>query len=184
MIIVEGPRNCGKSYLISNIIFKRMFKKYKFSFADFDRSFRFDESAAVNFAMGKDFQILKLAQDKMLKDGILMDRGPISSIVYGLLNGRMDMDFADELIKEIIKLLKCSGIHIIYVYGKNPIERKNKDKWDEMEYGKQKQMYDTIFSKIESCYFLNKTSFENKFNSESILSFNKLIFELFSIRGV
>lgn len=165
MVIIEGPRNVGKSFLL------RGFPHFKFDLIDFCKEFNPNPSNFFYFSIGKDLMSLQAFKNQ----SILMDRGFLSSLVFGKLESRFNKTEEIEFINLIGTYL--DEIKIVLVYGKNPKERKNKDLFD-TRFAVYESQLDTYDYYVSNHFKSNTIYFENKFDLDSEYRFQSLIKEL------
>lgn len=124
MIIIEGPRNVGKTYLLDKYLKANpnKFFTYKFPFFDLYKELELEKelNAGTYFGYGKDLDLLELAKSNLLPQNMLLDRGFVSNIIFAMIfrNAKEeDMVKYIELIKENYKTVQ---IDILYV---EPLEQ-------------------------------------------------------------
>ena len=172
MIIVEGPRNTGKTFLIENTTQGRIV--YKFPFAPIFNYFEMDINVGRGFAMGKDLQFLSIYTSKLLPRSIISDRGFFSTAVYGVLDKRITESQAIEYLDFISSHFDMRYIKIVFVSGRNPNSeqvRAKKDGWEDLTYEKQFDMYIRLAKYIQ----VDIIYFENKFDQRSMDIFREII---------
>lgn len=185
IIIIEGARNVGKTYLIEKL--GDVLPTYKFPFAKyFNESFTTDidtdSKQALNgerelffLTLGYDITIFDLAKKGLLRSDIIVDRGILSDIIFGIQSGRINeqtaIDAWNWLIQEYDDVFEIVYINAIYKE-----DDRNKDAWD--HYNKD----ETIKLTID---FLDKVNYDvhminNKFNISSVNNFRNGIIDLIS----
>ena len=179
LIIFEGARNSGKSYLARRASEDFKVPLYKFDFVDWFNSLKLgDESRETHlFALGKELQILQLNRDEIIPS-LILDRGFLTVLVWGVLSNRISFEEALEELNQIVSKGLLERCKMFYIHGDNPDKSKrNKDNWDFRDNTfDEKFLYSKFINHILETYpsFDNFSvySFENKFNETSII--NKL----------
>lgn len=159
MIIVEGPRNTGKSFLINEV--KDKFNIHKFNFIKYNSFLNLKDSNLFYFTCGKDLAFLEMNND------IILDRSFLSTLVYAKLENRV----SDNILKDYCNFIN-DNFHcdIVFVYGKNDKTRENKDIYSgKFSYEDQ---YDTYLQFLTRLYNFKITYFSNKFNEHSVGEFD------------
>lgn len=199
ILFVEGPRACGKTYLIENFLevhSRPTIEYYKFYFADHIKLLslqKFDATPSLHyFSLGNIMTILEMNQREQYKDKVwLFDRAILSAYAWAILRGRLS---EDESMKELGTLLNswlyknCKTILI--------------DVKDQTKDGgvRQKDMFDGAHStKSETYHLLNLAEanvallmdkyrgnalelMTNEFDDASQEKFNKLCIDLLGIQ--
>ena len=164
-IIIEGPRNVGKTFLLEGI------DHFKFDIIPFCKSFSPEGRDLGYFSIGKDLMALQLCQ----KYPTILDRGFLSSLVYGKIENRFSAREEERFIYNIQEILK--DVAIVFIHGVNPFSRGPKDLFDKRfeSYETQLSLYNYYIKE----YFSEITiPFENDFTLNSKEKFNLLIQEL------
>lgn len=192
IILIEGPRNTGKTFLMDSLEEDSGFIKYKFPYL------AFVDRIAANWPTSDDEKIKKLLeqnkQDKMgafslgrdlallhfgqaLNQNVIIDRCVFSSLVFGKIFNR----YTENEINNVIKLLKeeklFENVLVFYVTGENPEKRESKD-WkvfDELKYELQVKYFDEFLGQFDHFQFVNK------FDEESVERFKVKINEMCKI---
>lgn len=175
MVIIEGPRNVGKTFLLSKTGLDD--KIYKFSVSQFFDLFGLQaEEKMVGFSLGKDFQIMKLNKEGLIRPRTIMDRGFLSSVVYGVINNRFTKQFGDFYVKYIVDNFLSDDVLIVYIdAGCEGNPNRCKDRWDnKIEFENQIEIYKRYLPMIPRG---NLTVFRNNFTPKSIEEFKELIEE-------
>jgi hypothetical protein len=175
LTIFEGARNSGKTYLANLAASYNQIPIYKFEFVDWFNLLELEDSSEEIhlFALGKEISIQQMNRDGILPD-VIMDRGFLTVIVWGILAGRITEENAYRQLDLIISLGLLKNCRIYYIHGDNPNkDNRNKDNWDFTDHTTtEKEIYDKFIN-----YLLEKTdpqefkihTFENKFNDTSII---------------
>lgn len=175
----EGIRNTGKTYLVDNL--NVGVKTYKFPFAKyFKESFakgcpdnmlkEWNSQRELYFlTLGYDITILDLMKQGIITEDLIVDRGILSNIVYGIQSGRIEQHDAklawDWLCKEYGEFFE-----VVYIHTEFKKDERNKDMWGDI-YEQQKS------SDLYQQFIMNTTilSFQNKFDAHSVIRFNNCI---------
>lgn len=171
MTFIEGPRNTGKTFLLSRVL--PPFRCYKFPFPDIYSHFKMGKEDGHGLALGKDLQILHLMKYGFIREPMLCDRGFLSTAVYGVLNKRFNKGFGNKYLEYISSNYGAINVQIVLIMGQNPVtekDRQKKDGWEKLEYKEQLDMYDYFISSG-----LKVHRFTNTFKEDAIASFNTLL---------
>lgn len=176
VLIVEGPRNTGKTHLLNSL--GKFAPVYKFIFKDL---YEFTEKSldkTLGMSFGKDVQFLDLHKEDWLEP-MIVDRRFLTSAVYGILFGRMKENEAmDYLLWVQNRFFQTNNPpEMIFIQGRNPNNRGFKDQWSNLlTYEDQLNMYERFLfePKLKQ---MNKYTrmFTNGFNKESEESFLALV---------
>lgn len=191
IIILEGPRNSGKSFLL-NEFFKQNtdpnIEYYKWFLGDWIKTLGLqnrEQRGDVHYlSVGNILTIFDLMKDRNDKI-IVFDRALITAYVWANLRGRISKPQCDDELERILKSDSYQNIRTIYI-NPNPslIETKDtreKDFWDNLHTAKEEYTaYDDIL--LEQRHHLNDKKkknyfyeFYNEYNTQSIESFVGLI---------
>lgn len=178
IIIIEGNRNVGKSFLINSIkdhfnVYKVPFKSWFDNILDGDIKNNTSDSIFY-FSSGADITLLDLYSKGLLKQNIILDRFFLSNVVFGLQSGRINKEIAYKNAKY---LLDTYGhlIKIIRVIGDNIEDNRNKDSWNIYNQNVTNQLYDDLFKDLN----IQHIEFINNFNKQSIIDFYNLIYSIY-----
>ena len=147
IILIEGPRNTGKTFLL-DLLDKGIFK---FPFSDWFNSLKIsDQSEELHsFALAKEIMLHQLNRDGYLQDKVFVDRGIITTWVWGLMQGRITRERISEEMDEFIKNGLFNDVKIILFEGKNLNKRREeKDFWDNSKYQEESDLYLEIIREI------------------------------------
>lgn len=178
LVIFEGARNSGKTYLAQRASEHNKIPLYKFEFVKWFNDLNLkDESKETHlFALGKEVQLLQANRDGIL-DSIILDRGILTVLVWGVLSKRIDFDEATKELDLIMNSGLLKGCKIYYIHGDNPNKSdRNKDNWDFRDNtSDEKFLYEKFISHIIEKYpgsfeDFSIFTFENKFNETSIIT--------------
>ena len=177
IIIFEGSRNSGKTYLAQKASEHNNIPLYKFEFVKwFNELGLIDDSRESHlFALVKELQLLQANRDGILQP-IILDRGFLTVLVWGVLSKRVDFEEAIDELNKIISSGLLKNCKVFYVHGDNPNKSdRNKDNWDFRDNtSDEKHLYAKFIQHILDCYpsFGNFSihSFENKFDETTIIT--------------
>lgn len=191
ILMIEGARFVGKSYLVDNL--NLGVQTYKFPFAKyFNDSFAKARAQEIKndlnskkelyyLTLGYDITILDLMKQGIITQDLIVDRGILSNIVFGIQSGRITkeegQDAWDWLCTEYGEFFE-----IVYIHTEFKKDDRNKDMWGDI-YEQQKT------TDLYQQFIMNTTipSFENKFDAHSVERFNwcinRILFEPDEIPG-
>ena len=177
LVIFEGSRNSGKTYLAQKASEHNNIPLYKFEFVKwFNELGLADDSRESHlFAIGKELQLLQANRDGILQS-IILDRGFLTVLVWGVLSKRIDFEEAIDELNKIISSGLLKNCKVFYVHGDNPNRsNRNKDNWDFRDNtSDEKHLYEKFIRHILDCYSsfddFSIQSFENKFDETSIIT--------------
>jgi hypothetical protein len=176
LTIFEGARNSGKTHLANLAASYNKIPIFKFEFVDWFNILKLEDSSeGIHlFALGKEISIQQMNRESILPD-MIMDRGFLTVIVWGVLSKRITEENAYEQLDLIISLGLLKNSRIYYIHGDNPNkDTRNKDNWDFMDHTSlEKELYERFIK-----YLKEKTDpreleiviFENKFDETSIIN--------------
>lgn len=175
LTIFEGARNSGKTYLANLAASHNKIPIFKFEFVDWFNLLKLEDSSeGIHlFALGKEISIQQMNREGILPD-MIMDRGFLTVIVWGILSKRISEETAYSQLDLIISLGLLKNSKIYYIYGDNPNKSiRNKDNWDFMDHTSiEKELYDKFIKYLQENTDpkeLEIISFENKFDESSII---------------
>ena len=176
LVIFEGARNSGKTYLAQKASEHNNIPLYKFEFVKWFNELGLEDSSRSShlFALGKELQLLQANRDGILHP-IILDRGFLTVLVWGVLSKRIDFDEAIEQLDKIVSSNLLENCKVYYIHGDNPNKSdRNKDNWDFRDNtSDEKFLYEKFINYILENYpsFNNFSilSFENKFDETSII---------------
>jgi hypothetical protein len=157
IVTVEGARNCGKTFLISQL--DNSFKRYKFPFAKyFNEVYRpqfanlHDSKEANNsdaelfhFTMGYDVSIFEMVKQGILTESVVVDRGVLSDLVFGVQSGRVRQSDAIVTWKWFCDTYG-DAFTIVYIDGIMSEDGRDKDMWDLYGIGETRALYEMFFA--------------------------------------
>ena len=132
LIIFEGARNSGKTYLAGRASDYNNLPLYKFEFVKWFNDLKLLDNSKEShlFALGKELQLLQANRDGILKS-IILDRGFLTVLVWGVLSKRIDYDEAISQLNRIVESGLLKNCKVYYIHGDNPNKSdRNKDNWD------------------------------------------------------
>lgn len=176
MIVFEGCRNTGKTFLSELVSMSLDIPRFQYDFIGVYKSFEIidhDPVSQHDFSVGKETMIMQLNKENLLPANMIHDRGFLTVLSWGISQKRISKE---EAINQLL-YLKESGllkrIKVIYIEGKNPsTSTRVKDIWDETERNNlEKEAYDFIIEKLEEiCLDVTDFSiyrFKNNFDEHS-----------------
>ena len=177
LVIFEGARNSGKTYLAQKSSEHNNIPLYKFEFVKWfnELGFADDSRESHLFALGKELQLLQANRDGILQS-IVLDRGFLTVLVWGVLSKRIDFEEAIDELNKIISSGLLKNCKVFYVHGDNPNKSdRNKDNWDFRDNtSDEKHLYEKFIRHILDFYpsfdAFSIQSFENKFDETSIIT--------------
>lgn len=177
LVIFEGARNSGKTYLAQRASDHNKIPLYKFEFVKWFNELKLKDDSREShlFALGKEIQLLQANRDGILKP-IILDRGILTVLVWGVLSKRIDFDEALDELDKIMSSDLLRNCKIYYIHGDNPNKsERNKDNWDFRDNtSDEKYLYEKFIRHIIEVYPGNFEefsiyNFENKFDETSII---------------
>ena len=176
LVIFEGARNSGKTYLAQKASEHNNISLYKFEFVKWFNELGLEDSSREShlFALGKELQLLQANRDGILNP-IILDRGFLTVLVWGVLSKRIHFDEAIEQLDKIISSGLLKNCKVFYIHGDNPDKsNRNKDNWDFRDNtSDEKTLYKKFIQHILDQYpsfdDFSIYSFENKFDETSII---------------
>ena len=170
--VFEGPRNSGKTFLSEYISESFRIPRFQFKFADFFGELNLkseDSKEAHAFSLGKEFMLMQLAKD-IPHESFIHDRGILTVLVWGLLEGRITEDEARDQIELVKKYSLLDEITIIYINGENPDKsNRSKDQWDHIDGdSRERDTYEKVISMFQEAGLHKIWAFTNKFDNQSV----------------
>lgn len=172
--VFDGPRNSGKSFFSK--LASQHFGVHRFQF-DFVGGFNLldiqsKSKEAHCFALGKEMMIMQLARELSPSlPKIIHDRGVLSVLAWGILEGRISKEEALSEINYFENKGFLSGLKLIYIDGKNPNrDSRNKDQWDFADGSDdERKVFEWL---IQETVLKDKISiFKNNFDEQSVQDF-------------
>lgn len=175
LTIFEGARNSGKTYLANLASTHNRIPIFKFEFVDWFNLLKLEDSSeGIHlFALGKEISIQQMNREGILPD-MIMDRGFLTVIVWGILSKRITEENAYKQLDLIISLGLLKNSRIYYIHGDNPNRsNRNKDNWDFMDNtSTEKELYEKFLGYLKDNTDPSEFEiyiFENKFDESSII---------------
>lgn len=173
LIILEGSRNSGKTYLAQKQdtlpVFKFDFNS-NFSTWDFGK-----QSEDIHwFGLGKEVMLHELEQSGYLPK-LLVDRGILTNSVWGVFQGRVTKTQAEQDLINFHKRGLFKNVRIIVVEGESGRSR-TKDIWDNDDSrAEEERALFRSFSLLLKDLGVDIRSFTNNFDLESVVRFKNEI---------
>jgi len=169
--VFEGPRNSGKTFLSEHISGLFNIPRFQFKFSNFfsDLNLKSENSKEAHaFSLGKEFMLMQLAKD-LEHESFIHDRGILTVLVWGLLEGRITEDEARNQIEIIKKYYLLDDITLIYIDGENPDKSdRNKDQWDHIDGDtRERETYEKVILMFQEAGLHKIWTFTNKFDDQS-----------------
>ena len=138
LIIVEGSRKSGKSYLISQ---QTDFPIFKFDFNSNFSTWDFEKgSEDIHwFGLGKEVMLHELNSGGFLEE-MIVDRGILTNSVWGVFQGRITKKQAEQDLINFHKRGLLKNVRIILVEGEWD-QKRTKDIWDNDDYRAEEERY-------------------------------------------
>lgn len=181
IILFEGCRNSGKSFMSTKVSESTGISRFQFDFAKYFGELGLVSSgdpASHNFAIGKELMLLQLERDGFIDSNLIVDRGFLTVLAWGILEKRITYHQAFEQLDLMYKNGLLKNVCVFYIEGKNPKKRDyRKDDWSFAESdSKESDSYQEIINYIKSKgYNIDIRIFRNNFDSDSL---NRLIKEV------
>jgi hypothetical protein len=173
LLLIEGNRKGGKSFLISkqNIlpVFKFDFNS-NFSTWDFGK-----QSEDIHwFGLGKEVMLHELNLSGFLKE-MIVDRGILTNSVWGVFQGRVTKNQAEQDLINFHKRGLFKNVRIIVIEGEWDQSR-TKDIWDNDDSrAEEERSLFRSFSSLLKDLGVDIRSFTNNFDLESVVRFKNEI---------
>jgi hypothetical protein len=181
--VFEGPRNSGKTFLSNYISTKFHIKRFQFAFADFFRVLGLqsqNSKEAHAFSMGKELMIMQLFKDIDFEKGVIHDRGMLTVLAWGIMEGRITEEEMESQVRMIKDFGLMENVSIVFVNGDNPNKSdRNKDQWDRIDGDTREfECYQKVIRKFQE-YGIGKISmFQNSFDEQSLSNITNLFEDL------
>ena len=173
LIIVEGSRKSGKSYLISK---QSDFPVFKFDFNSNFSAWDFGkQSEDIHwFGLGKEVMLHELEQSGYLPK-LVVDRGILTNSVWGVFQGRVTKTQAEQDLINFHKRGLFKNVKILVVEGEWNQSR-TKDIWDNDDSrAEEERALFRSFSLLLKDLGVDVRSFTNNFDLESVVRFKNEI---------
>lgn len=195
MIIIEGARNVGKTYLLEQYLknYPNKYFTYKFRFFDLYKELELDKelNAGTYFSYGKDLDLLSLAKSNLLPSNLLLDRGFVSSVVFAMIFRKVKEAEMVKYIEHIKKNYSDVPIDIVYVEAdekgrllNNVAEIRDKDKTEidslnvtnsDIYNNTYTFKYSWVLNLLDKCPNIHIHRITNHFNEDSVKEFSNLL---------
>lgn len=173
LLIVEGPRKAGKSYLISQ---QDKLSVFKFPFNETFSTWNFaKQTDDIHwFGLGKEVMLHELNISGYLPK-LIVDRGILTNSVWGIFQKRIDTYQARQDLFNFHKRGLFKDTEILLVEGQFMEERK-KDIWDEDDTRREEEKDLFLsFSSLLRDLGVKVHTFHNNFDLDSVESFKNII---------
>ena len=173
LIIVEGSRKSGKSYLISK---QTDFPVFKFDFNSNFSTWDFGkQSEEIHwFGLGKEVMLHELNSSGFLEE-MIVDRGILTNSVWGVFQGRVTKTQAEQDLINFHRRGLFKNIRIIVIEGEWDQSR-TKDIWDNDDSrAEEERSLFRSFSSLLKDLGVDVRSFTNNFDLESVVRFKNEI---------
>lgn len=170
LIIIEGARASGKTYLISHQNILPVFKfNFNSNFSDWE--FHKNGTDIHWFGLGKEVMLHELDLGGHIKDKMLVDRGVLTNSVWGVFQNRITESQAKNDLIKFHKKGLFNTTDIILIEGQYKETRK-KDIWDNDDYriNEERSLF-LSFSDLLRNLGVRVHTFHNNFDEASIIQF-------------
>lgn len=197
ILFVEGPRGCGKTFLINNFLQEckdPRIEYYKFYFANHIKMLGIgepDNSPSLHYySLGNIMTIMEMNLRSEYKNKIwIFDRAIISAYTWATLRQRLDPERAKSEYLTLIHSDLYKNSKTIFVKTKEQTidSKRKKDQWDGIHTSREEQdlmanYIDLGLPALSDQYKQNRLSIVyNTVDSESISSFNSECYRLLNI---
>jgi thymidylate kinase len=174
IIVFEGCRNSGKTFLSSRVSSSLSIQRYKFDFVGYFSSLGLESKkshSAHTFAIGKELMLMQLNRDGFIGDEVIIDRGFLTVLAWGISEERISKEDALHQLNILIEKELLKNVALVYIKRGVGIsnERGPKDQWDECQStNKEEEAYSFLLDHIRS------RSIENFILIESINNFDEI----------
>ncbi len=170
--VFEGPRNSGKTFLSEFISHSFHIPRFQFKFANFfkDLNLKSENSKEAHaFSLGKELMLMQLAKD-LKHESYIHDRGILTVLVWGLLEGRITEEEAREQIEILRRYSLLDQVTIIYIQGSNPDKSdRAKDQWDHIDGDpRERETYEKVIAMFQEAGLNKIWVFINGFDDKSV----------------
>lgn len=176
LILVEGSRRSGKSYLISQ---QNHLPVFKFDFNTNFSTWNFDKNTQDIhwFGLGKEIMLHELNLSGFIPD-LVVDRGILTNSVWGVFQGRVSEEHARQDLINANSRGLFKNTKIVLIEAENPPSRE-KDIWDQDDsrIKEEKDLF-TSFSLLLQSFGVDAHVFHNKFDLDSVEAFKKEILDI------
>lgn len=174
LIVIEGARRSGKSFLIQS---QRIYQVFKFDFNGTFSGLEFtkDSKDAHYLGLGKELMLQQLNHFGFFDYPFIVDRGIITNTVWAVFQNRITMEKAKKELDWVVSTGMLSNTHFVAIYGTST-ESRSKDIWDgdDSRVEEEKNLFEEIYEFLEE-RGIKIHRFHNRFNQESTKEFNEFI---------
>jgi hypothetical protein len=198
ILFIEGPRGCGKTFLINQFLEEcrdPRLEYYKFYFADHVKwlglAARDSDPSLHYYSLGNIMTILEMNQRPEYKDKIwLFDRALISAYTWAVLRKRLELEEAGQEYMKVLESSLFKNCKTLYVTVDRQTEdtTRVKDTWDGAHSTVQEtdhlsHFFSLGFDLIGSSERLNDgTIVQNRFDQASVDLFKAACYGLLGIK--
>lgn len=181
--VFEGPRNSGKSFLSKHISKKYYIPRFQFAFSDYVRQLGLQSQEGKEmhaFALGKELMLMQIFRDLKFPTDIIHDRGILSVLTWGILEGRISEDQMKSQLQIFADSELCKSTTIVFLTGDNPNQiARNKDEWDKFDGdARELECYEKVISNYESLGLGQVERFTNRFDERTLSEFEYMFEDL------
>lgn len=173
LLLIEGARRSGKTHLIQN---QNILPVFKFDFNSNFSTWEFNkQSVDIHwFGLGKEVMLHELNSSGFLEE-MIVDRGILTNSVWGVFQGRITKEQAEQDLINFHKRGLFKNVRIILVEGEWD-QKRTKDIWDNDDHrAEEERSLFRSFSLLLKDLRVDIISFTNNFDLESVTSFKKEI---------
>ena len=185
LIIIEGARKSGKSFLINS---QKVFPSFKFEFNEAFSGLKFEKNSTDvhYFGLGKEIMLHQLDRDGLIKnqfptgwnkttDCVIIDRGIISNTVWAIFQDRITKEKAEQELKWVINTGLLRNSCFVLIEGTSSDERK-KDVWDsdDIRVQEEKDLFNYFINLLEKTGHMVRR-FQNNFDANSVVEFDNFL---------
>jgi len=180
ILMIEGSRGVGKTHLIKSLnmdnnIHKNPFANY-FNYC-FTHDFPTLNKVELNqkpeihyYSLSYDLTILDLIKTNKINHNLIVDRGLLSSLVFGIQANRITFDQAKNQYK-FVEQNYGNFFEIIYIIGNTDKDTRNKDMWSLYNNKETSDLYQKLIDELN----IPVTYITNRYDKQSVEAFNSLI---------
>lgn len=169
LLIVEGARNSGKTYLISQ---QKTLPVFKFDFNTNFSHWKFEKNSTDIhwFGLGKEVMLHELNNSGFLPK-MVVDRGILTNSVWGVFQKRITENQAKKDLINFHKRGFFKGSKILLIEGQSK-EKRTKDIWDEDDFRREEERgLFSSFSLLLLDLGVEVKTFDNNFDLYSVIRF-------------
>jgi len=175
-IAVDGPRNVGKTHLISQIknrvVYKQPFAHwYTGLYAPVDGHIHNVDRSIFHFVSGMDITLLDTYNNGLLSKGIVFDRLFLSNSVYAVQAGRHKIGQSYDYLSYLVDSRYLENCWSIYITADIVPDNRNKDQWSSYDANKTRDLYLTMIQHLEQKGYNKIIHFKNLFDKDSVTNF-------------